>query len=314
MTLLRNGRRSGEVAGRVRPVGIGPGRSVSVRSLMELTKPRLSLLSVLTALAGYAAARPGWDPVQATVLLAGTALAAAGALGLNQWIEREVDALMDRTRDRPIPTGKLAPGPALVWVLLLAVAGVGILLVWVNPLAAGLAAATVLVYAGVYTPLKQRTRWATEIGAVAGALPPLVGWAAAEGRIAPLGWFLFAILALWQMPHFFAVGWVYREDYRAAGFKLLPVIDWSGRATGFWSALYALALVPVSVLPWFLGLTGAIYGWVALASGGWFAWLAVRFALSAAPSGRLEAARRLFHGSLLYLPVLLAGLVIDRLA
>ncbi len=183
-----------------------------------------------------------------------------------------------------------------------------------NALAAAISLATIVLYVWVYTPLKHRTRWATEIGAIPGALPPLLGWAAAEGSLSPLGWILFGVLFFWQMPHFFAIGWVYREDYRAAGFPLLPVTDDTGDRTAWCALLHTVALLVVSLLPWWLGIAGIVYGLGAAVSGLAMAVLGIGFLRQPrAADGRTAAARRLFAGSLVYLPVVFACLLVDRL-
>ena len=183
----------------------------------ELTKPRLSMLSVFTATVGYLVARPDFELLLLLALVAGTALAAGSAAALNQWIEREIDARMKRTRSRPLPSGQTEPKEALIYGLILGLAGCLLLWIGVNTLAALLALATLLSYLLLYTPLKQKGPWSTEIGTIPGALPPLIGWAAAEGQITPLGWILFALLITWQMPHFMAIAWLFREDYKQAG-------------------------------------------------------------------------------------------------
>lgn len=295
-----------------RPLSPGdslPRLAVS-RALIELTKPRLATLSVLTAVAGYAAARPIWDTVTALALLIGTSLSAAGALALNQWRERTTDALMERTRERPLPAGRISPALALAWSSGLAVSGVLLLALGTTPLAALISAATIVLYVFVYTPLKRHTRWATEVGAIPGALPPLIGFGAAEGSFSALAWLVFGVLLLWQMPHFFAIGWRCRDEYATAGFPLLPVIDHDGRSTANWSLGYSAALLLVSLLPWPLGLTGALYGLGALAAGAGLLWRAAQF--RHARHDRDPAARRLFFATLIYLPVVLAALVVDR--
>lgn len=278
-------------------------------ALVTLTKPQLAFMTVLTAMVAFGTARPAAGFALAT--LAGTAFAAAGALALNQWWERKADTLMRRTRGRPLPQALVTPRGALVWSVSLATAGVGVLAVWVNVPAAAIAALTILVYGLIYTPLKRRTRWATEIGAVSGALPPLLGNAAAGDVWAPAGVVLAAVLFCWQMPHFFAIGWRHRVDYRAAGFRLLPAVDPTGRRTAEWALFYAALLVPVSVVPWALGYLGALYGWPALLAGLAFLWLAWRFA--AAGGTRDCEARRLFLASILYLPVVLGALLLESL-
>jgi heme o synthase len=242
----------------------------------------------------------------------GTGLSGAGALALNQWRERDTDCVMRRTSDRPLPQGRVAPEVALIWSLALAIAGVGLLAGFVNGLAAAFSAATIILYVAVYTPLKRHTRWATEIGGIPGALPPLIGVAAAGGGITGMGWLVFALMWCWQMPHFFAIGWMCREDYRVAGFRLLPVIDANGARTAAWAFGYAAALLVVSVAPWTLGAVGAGYGIVALLAGAVMLALAWRFLFPASANARERAARQLFAASLIYLPVVLATLAIDR--
>ena len=288
-------------------------RGSTVASLFALTKPRLSTLSVMTAVVAYAAARPRWDWAEAFSMVVGTGLAAGGALTFNQWYERDTDCIMERTRDRPLPDGQVTPATAFTLGMALSIGGTLLLAAGVNVLSAVLAFATIVSYVLVYTPLKHRTHWATEVGAVPGALPPLLGWAAAEGRISALGWALFGVLFFWQMPHFFAIGWVYREDYRAAGFPLLPVIDTTGSRTAAWSVVHACMLLAVSLVPWWMGLTGLVYGVGAVVSGLFFVALAAGFLRETGTTDRVRAARRLFAGSLIYLPVLFACLLIDRL-
>ncbi len=266
---------------------------------------------------GYDAARPGWNGGATMALLIGTMLSAAGALALNQWRERDTDCMMERTRDRPLPSGALAPSLALAWSVILAVLGVGILAAGNNALAAVLSTSTIALYVFVYTPLKRVTRWATELGAIPGALPPLIGFAAADETISPLAWLVFALVALWQMPHFFAIGWVCRDDYREVGFPLLPAIDPTGRRTAAWSFGYCFALVVASLVPSIFGYTGAVFAVAALGSGGWMLWRAWQF-VQAMRDGCSDhghaAARRLFRSSLIYLPLVLVALVIDRCA
>ncbi len=279
----------------------------SLLALIALTKPKLALMSVTTAMVAYGTARSGTGPVGP--VLAGTALAAAGALSLNQWWERRADSLMRRTLLRPLPQRQLDPRAALGWSLLLSLSGVGLLAGAVNAPSAAIAALTILLYGAVYTPLKRRTRWATEIGAVSGALPALLGNAAAGQLTAAPGVVLAAILLGWQMPHFFAIGWKHRADYRAAGFRLRPAVDPTGRSTAIWSFVYALALVPVSLGPWLLGWLGPAYGVPAALVDAGFLVCAWRFMTS--EPDRDTAAKWLFLASLLYLPVAMGALVLD---
>ena len=277
---------------------------------LELTKPRLSFLSVLTALVGYLAALPvrtGWT---LAAVLVGTALAAGGVAALNQWLEADTDARMRRTRDRPIPSGKVTTGSAFVLGWGLCAAGLARLFARVNGLSAGFALATMVCYLAIYTPAKRWSRWSTEIGAVAGALPPLIGWTAAEGRVSMLGGLLFAVLFFWQIPHFMAIAWTYRGDYAAVSFPMLSVRDAGGAKVAAWSFACTLTLVAITLLPVWLGYCGAAYGIAAAGLGAWFLWRAGAFLR---PAGREAAARRLFFASIFYLPLLLAALVVDRM-
>lgn len=277
---------------------------------LELTKPRLSLLSVLTALVGYLAARPPSQPQKLVFLVLGTSLAAGGVAALNQWLEHETDAQMKRTADRPIPTGKVATGSAFVLGWLMCIASLFLLFAKVDVLAALFTLLTIVAYLGWYTPAKKWSVWSTEIGAIAGAFPPLIGWTAGEGRVSALGWILFAVLYFWQIPHFMAVAWTYRRDYAAVHFPMLPVRDEAGGRVAAWSLVNAVALVIVSLLPAALGLATKAYGLAAAACGGWFLCRAIVFLK---PAGRDLAARKLFFGSIIYLPLVLGALVADRL-
>ena len=283
-------------------------RRASLAAVFALTKPRLAAMSVLTTMTAYATARPVAGPTLAT--LAGTTLAAAGALSLNQWWERRSDARMERTRGRPLPLGSLSPRAALAWSVSFSVAGV-VALAWrVNLEAATLAAATILLYGVVYTPLKRHTRWATEIGSISGALPALLGNAAAGDLGSRPGLALTAILLFWQMPHFFAIGWRHRLDYRAAGFPLLPAVDESGARTAAWSFAYIVLLVVVSLAPWAMGWLGGIYGAITLCADAWFLRSGWQFLVGA---DRERTARRLFLVSIFYLPLVMGGLIIEQL-
>lgn len=277
---------------------------------LELTKPRLSLLSVMTALVGYLAARPAWDGWQLLLLVVGTSLAAGGVAALNQWLEHDTDAHMKRTAGRPIPAGKVPTGSAFVLGVLMCIASLFLLYALVHPLAALFTLLTIFSYLGWYTPAKRWSRWSTEIGAIAGAFPPLIGWTAAEGRVTALGWVLFGVLFFWQVPHFMAVAWTYRKDYSAVHFPMLPVRDESGARVALWSLINTAALVLISLLPFAWGLTTWFYPAVAAAGGAWFLWRAIRFMQ---PATRDQSARRLFMGSIGYLPLVLGALVIDRL-
>lgn len=277
---------------------------------LELTKPRLSLLSVFTVLVGYLAARPVHTSGRFALLVVGTLLAAGGVAALNQWMERDTDARMKRTSDRPIPSGKVPDGSAFVMGTLMCIASLFLLFALVNPLSSFFTLLTIVSYLWWYTPAKRWSRWSTEIGAVAGAFPPLIGWAAGEGRVTALGWILFAVLFFWQIPHFMAVAWTYRRDYSTVDFPMLPVRDESGRWVAAWSLITTLCLVVVSVLPTFLGLASKYYLGAAAVCGVWFLWRAMQFLRA---EGRDVAARKLFLASIAYLPLVLIALVVDRL-
>lgn len=277
---------------------------------LALTKPRLSLLSVLTAMVGYFAARPPSDPLKLTLLLVGTMLAAGGVAALNQWMESDTDAQMKRTADRPIPAGKVATGSAFVLGWLMCIAALFLLFAKVDRFAALFTLLTIVSYLGWYTPAKRRSRWSTEIGAIAGAFPPLIGWSAGEGRVTALGWILFGVLLFWQIPHFMAVAWIYRRDYSAVHFPMLPVRDESGRKVARWSLIATVALVVITLLPVGLGLATMAYGITAALLGAWFLWRAIVFLR---PATREPAARKLFIASIGYLPLVLGALVADRL-
>ena len=277
---------------------------------LELTKPRLSLLSVITALVGYLSARPPFILGELLAVIVGTSLAAGGVAALNQWMEHETDARMKRTADRPIPTGKVATGSAFVLGILMCIVALGVIFVKVNGLAALFTLLTIAAYLGWYTPAKRWSFWSTEIGALAGAFPPLIGWAAGEGRVSALGWILFGILFFWQIPHFMAVAWIYRKDYAAVNFPMLPVRDETGGKVAAWSLVNTIALVVVTVLPVALGLAGRCYLTVTLLLGAWFLWRAVQFI---GAESRDLAARKLFLTSIAYLPLQLGALVADRL-
>ncbi len=229
---------------------------------------------------------------------------------LNQWMESDTDARMKRTADRPIPSGKIPSGSAFVLGWLMCAASLFLLFAKVDRFAAMFTLFTIISYLGWYTPAKRWSKWSTEIGAIAGAFPPLIGWTAGEGRVSALGWILFGVLFLWQIPHFMAVAWMYRRDYSAVQFPMLPVRDESGERVAAWSLITAVALVVVSLLPVVLGLTSKAYGLAATLGGGWFLWRAIVFLRR---EGRDAAARKLFFASIIYLPLVLGALVADRL-
>ena len=284
-------------------------RATSVGDYLALTKPRLNFLVVATSAAGYYLGSTGSvDMVSMAEAVAGTALVAGGAAVLNQLYERDTDALMRRTRMRPLPAGRVGPNDALVFGLALSAAGLALLAARANWLSAGLALATLITYLAIYTPMKRRTPLSTIVGAVPGALPALIGWTASRGRIDLSGAALFAIVFCWQLPHFMAIAWLYREDYSRAGFPMLPVIDPEGKRAGKQAVYWGFLLVLASLEPTFSGLAGNAYFAVALLLGVALFWLAVRFA-----SARNEAtARALFYGSITYLPLLWIAMIADK--
>jgi heme o synthase len=293
---------------------VGRRLSQTAADFVELTKPRLNVLVVASSAAGYYLGAPAADvwlsggarPLVEAV--AGTALVAAGAAVLNQLSERDTDALMRRTRGRPLPDGRVAPADAVWFGLALSAAGLALLALRANALAALLALATLVVYLAIYTPMKRRTPLATLVGAVPGALPPLIGWAAARGTLTAGGLALFAIVFLWQIPHFMAIAWLYREDYAAAGFPMLSVVDPDGRRAGRDAVVCAAALLPVSLAPMLTGVAGGGYFAAAIALGGALLWLAARFAAERSD----RSARALFFGSITYLPLIWVAMIVDK--
>jgi protoheme IX farnesyltransferase len=274
----------------------------------ELTKPGLtSLVLVTTAFAYLLASRGPVDWLRLFEAVLGTALIGGGANGLNQWWEVERDRRMKRTRDRPLPSRRLSPRRGLVFSVTITILGTGLLLVRVHPLAAGLALASWGIYIFVYTPLKLRTTLNTVVGAVSGALPPLVGWAAAAGRLDAGAWVLFAILFIWQIPHFLAIAWVHREDYVEGGFRMLPVVEGVGRAPFRIVVVYCLGLLPVAAAAAFVDLAGWVYLVGSVVLGSVLLGAGLRLYRDQTP----EAARRLFLASIAYLPALFLLMVLD---
>lgn len=276
---------------------------------VELTKPRITFLIVLTAAAGFALASTGRVdyPAMLTAMV-GIALLSSGIATLNQYMERDLDALMRRTANRPLPTGKLFPWEALAFGVGLTVLAEIYLAVLVNPLSAVIGLTVISGYLFAYTPLKTRTSLSTFVGAFPGAVPPLIGWASARGSIGVEAWVLFAILFLWQFPHFLAIAWMYREDYTRAGILMLPVVEPDGRVTGQQIVLYTVMLLPVSLLPTLLGTAGKVYFVGAIIFGLAFLYFSVRAAFSKAR----QAARQLLLASVIYLPLLFILMVLDR--
>jgi protoheme IX farnesyltransferase len=277
--------------------------------LVSLTKPRVVLMILVTTVVGYYVGLTGTpDYARLVHLLIGTALAAGGTLALNMYWERDVDALMDRTRLRPLPDGRLAPLEALLFGAATTVAGLAYLAASVSLTSAVVTAATFVLYLFVYTPLKLRTPLCTLVGAIPGALPPVTGWVAARDELGVGAWVLFGILFLWQLPHTLAIGRLYRDDYARAGVRLLPVIDAQGSSTERQIMTGCLALLAVSLLPTLIGLAGQLYFAGALALG--IAFVALGAWQAVIPS--LTGARRVLYASLLYLPALLALLAFDK--
>lgn len=276
---------------------------------LELTKPRLSFLSILTAAAAFYLASLGVEGgLQFFHMLIGTSLVAGGANAFNQWMERDIDALMDRTSNRPLPTGRLRPQSALLFAITVSIAGVAYLFIFTNFLTGLLGLLALLSYLLLYTPLKRKTNLCTLVGGIPGALPPMMGWAAARGRLDLGAWTLFSILYLWQLPHFLALGWRFREDYRRADLPMLPVLDQGGKVTGRQIVLYTLALIPVSLAPTFTGLSGAYYFFGALLLG--LIYLALGMRAFITPNNR--NAMNVFLASILYLPILMGLMMIDK--
>jgi protoheme IX farnesyltransferase len=276
----------------------------------ELTKPRIAVLVLFTVASGALLGRTG--PLDVGVLLhtlLGTGLVAAGASALNQWLERHSDALMRRTENRPLPANRLMAGEVLLFGMVLALSGLAYLAVTVRqPLTVAVAGFTFASYVFLYTPLKKKTTLNTLIGAVPGALPPVIGWTATAGTLGSEAWTLFLILFLWQVPHFLAIAWIYRDDYARAGLRMLPVLDGAGSVTSRQMLLYCLTLVPVSLMPVLYHQAGRLYAFGAVVLGLVF----LRAVLGFCGEKSIPQARKVLHASLIYLPVLLALLLLDR--
>lgn len=275
----------------------------------DLIKARLTLLVLLTTLVGfYVGVRGAMDYVLLFHAILGTALVASGAAALNQLLEHEHDAKMRRTANRPLPSGRLQPVTVMLFGGVCSVVGLVYLALLVNLLTCVIGAVSLFSYLFIYTPLKRLTWLNTAVGAIPGGLPPLMGWAAARGELAGGGWALFAILAFWQIPHFFAIAWIYREEYAKAGFQMLPNVDPDGRRTAMQSVSHALGLLTVSLCPFLFRLAGMWYLVGAIVLGTVFVWCAIRFSRELSVS----RARHLFFASIVYLPLLLILLVLDK--
>ena len=287
-----------------------------MKDYIALTKPRITWFILMSAAIGYCfglerdsfewLAWHSWQPFLLTVL--GTGLLSSGTAALNQWYERESDFKMHRTAGRPIPGGRLTANSALIFGAGLAIGGFALLTLAVNVLSGLLGLFTLVSYLFIYTPLKQRSSLATVIGALPGAMPPMIGYAAASGKLTPEAWALFAILFFWQFPHFLAIAWMYREDYSRAGILMLPVVEPDGRSTSRQIVIYASTLIPVSLFPALLGMTGRVYMVGALLLGGWFLYSGVRVALDRT----ILRARRVLLVSVIYLPLIYGLMLIDR--
>lgn len=290
------------------PVAEGLWMRTKLRDYLELSKARIVFMVLLTTAAGFALAPTDADFTLLFHTLCGTALIAAGTNALNQVWERDRDALMVRTQHRPLPEGRMQTSAALGFSVIVSVAGIAWLFVAANWLAAALAALTLITYLFIYTPLKTRTTLCTVVGAVPGALPPMIGWAAASGRLDAGAWALFAFMFLWQLPHFLAIGWIYRNDYAKAGFRILSVGDESGTASGRHAIAYAVALVPVSLAPAFLGIAAPVYLVIALMSGAVLLFMTTTFARERTR----ESARNLFLASNFYLVAVMLVLLVSH--
>jgi protoheme IX farnesyltransferase len=278
---------------------------------IALTKPRITWLILMSTGVGYFfGAKSGWHLLSLLHTIIGTGLIASGTAALNQWYEREADSKMKRTQGRPLPAGRLTPRHALIFAVLISVAGFIELFFGVNALSAWLGLFTLASYLFIYTPLKQRSPHSTTIGAIPGAMPPLIGYAAASGTLTWEAWILFAILFLWQFPHFYAIAWMYREDYERAGIRMLPVVEPDGESTARRILLYSLVLIPISLVPKFLSMTGNFYLFGALAIGLMFLYAGVRVSFDRTR----QQARRVLLASVIYLPVLYGLMLLDRTA
>lgn len=284
--------------------------SARLADYLELTKPKIAVLAMVTVTVGYVLGRAGqWEFTTLWHAMFGIALVAASSSALNQFIERHSDALMPRTANRPLPSGRLQPAEVLLFGLLSGIVGTVYLVVYVNGLTAILGLVTLTLYVAIYTPLKRVTSLCTAIGAIPGALPPVLGWTAAGGSLDVGAFALFAIMFLWQFPHFLAIAWLYREQYARAGLRMLPAAQPSPRVTGFMSVGYALALIPASLLPGHVALAGNSYLWVALILGAGYLLCALRFMREET----VTTARGVLWSSLIYLPLLLLTLTWDHL-
>jgi protoheme IX farnesyltransferase len=282
-----------------------------MRDYIALTKPRITWLILMSTGVGYFfGAKSGWHLLTLLHTVIGTGLIASGTAALNQWYEREADSKMKRTQGRPLPAGRLTPRSALIFAILISAVGFVELFAGVNALSAWLGLFTLASYLFIYTPLKQRSPHSTTIGAIPGAMPPLIGYAAASGTLTWEAWILFAILFFWQFPHFYAIAWMYREDYERAGIRMLPVVEPDGESTARRILLYSLVLIPISLAPKLLSMTGNLYLFGALALGLMFLYAGVRVSFDRTR----QQARQVLLASVIYLPVLYGLMLLDRTA
>lgn len=282
-----------------------------MKDYIALTKPRITWLILMSTGVGFFfGARDGWRFLTLLHTILGTGLIASGTAALNQWYERAADAKMKRTQARPLPSGRLSAPNALAFAILISIVGFAELFIAVNPLTGGLGLFTLLSYLFIYTPLKQRSPHSTTIGAIPGAMPPLIGYAAASGTLTLDAWILFAILFFWQFPHFYAIAWMYREDYERAGIRMLPVVEPDGESTARRILMYSLILIPISLVPKFLAMTGNLYLFGAAALGLLFLYAAVRVSFDRTR----QQARQVLLASVIYLPVLYGLMLLDHAA
>ena len=285
------------------------GLKEKLAAFLELTKPRIAFMLVLTSAAGfYLGSKGNFDFALFINSAIGITLLAFGVATLNQFIERRTDALMERTARRPIPTNKVSPTEALVFGLILTVSAEIYLAVLVNPLTAVLGLVVIVGYVLLYTPLKTKTSASTAIGAIPGAMPPLMGWTSSANEITLGAWVLFALLFLWQFPHFLAIAWMYKEQYRKAGILMLPVVEKEGKLTAIQIVTFTLMMLPISIAPFFIGVAGYVYLVGASVLGLWFLYTSIQTARAKS----VEQARKLLLVSVLYLPVIFALMVFNH--
>ena len=281
-----------------------------ILALVALTKPRLSFLSVLTGLVGYAVSPAPFSWTVVIGLFLGMGMAAGSAAALNQWMEQKRDAMMDRTRERPIPSGEVSSVAAFMFGLILGIVGLALLWATTHWLAMALTLLTLITYLAIYTPSKSFTPWCTAIGTIPGALPPLIGWAASEGALSMEAWLLFVAMVAWQIPHFMALAWMYREDYAKADIPMISVVDTSGNIAAQQSLLFIIILIASLAALSLLGLASIWFLIFSLVAGGVKLILGLRFLIKREDE---QTSKQLFFFSLLYLPIVFGGLVVDVL-